>query len=722
MGVSTEQWRIRIGLFGGKKCKSRIKSISLLNSFSKLSALLTPFVIYLLLVIGNVELNPGPFPCKFCAAVPDTIASSLSHQQFHSKNSNFKFFCPAPECGNLSSCSFGTIRSHVSLAHPHTKHRPFLDQDVNCEPQPQCFKCEVCDYSSSVLWDLVQHLYVHLTSGVQIPKCPLFSDCDFQNPFKKKSTFQVHLSQYHKNWNPGARRRRRKDEEPTAGEHGNFEQALEDGCQEKNVPEAESGPSGRVPQEEFHDLSFLDDELVTEYIAKFYLQLYGAYFLPYDRIQEICNGLTFISEIMYARVKRLLTYKLQQLTVPEDDVNRICFKVMRADLLYGTHHKNLPGVASLTTDYLRKKYFQEHMGYKPPTEISLDHNNVDSDKKYQYVPIHETLEGVLQDLTVQKSIDESFCEQSTCNDLESNNDIVSNYTDGSLYKSEQHHAKETHIIMYQDGYNPVMNVLGSAKNKFKSLAVYFTIGNLKANLRSKVASKHLVMIIRESVMKIVGPKKCFEKLVENLKKLEETGISYKELLLKYGPLIHLWSLPYEQMHKMFKTICRLSRNFKNVEYTCAVRHQMHLAYLGTGLLFPEEQFETGSKLFLLMSHSGSMLNFLRNLNIGTNWTECKKLHVNGLIYQENDLLLLSTKEDGSILVGFIKIILTKGSQVQFILESFLSDYHSDYGVYQIPCQEGQYALVARDNLSYPVPQPTYNFQNLRSFSLKNKLF
>ncbi|KAK3911131.1 Glutamate 5-kinase [Frankliniella fusca] len=41
-------------------------------------------VICTLLAIGNIEANPGPFPCKICPIVPETIASSIRHQHYHS--------------------------------------------------------------------------------------------------------------------------------------------------------------------------------------------------------------------------------------------------------------------------------------------------------------------------------------------------------------------------------------------------------------------------------------------------------------------------------------------------------------------------------------------------------------------------------------------------------------------------------------------------------------
>jgi len=530
MGISVEQWRVCIGLFGSKRCRRQGLLVRKSSLGTLLFALLSALVISMLLVIGNVEMNPGPFACKLCSAVPETISSSLLHQQYHSKCKNFSFHCPSPNC-NITSKSFGTIRSHVSVFHNRTKHRSVPPSAAESPPD-HSFQCEVasCNFTAPILWELVQHLYIHFNEGVQVPLCPLASVCEFKHPFNKKSTFQSHLGQYQKDWNPLGRRKGRKSNEvnePLASTSGNIFNPMEQsGIEDLNSDSPNVGTNVFAHQEELEDSSFLDDDLVTEYIAKFYLQLYGAYFLPYDMIQEISNSLQFLSEVMHARTKRTLTTELKRLNVSDEEINLICYKVMQSDLLYATHHKNVPG-ASLTSDYLRKTYFQRNLGYNPPIEVSLDNNNLKSDKKYQYVPIKQTLETVVQDPTVEKQIEKSFAQHQS-----SSNQVLKNYTDGTLFKSEQHPTKEIHLILYQDGYNPVMNVLGSAKNKYKALAMYFTIGNLEPTSRSKIASKHLVMLIRESVMKVVGPKKCFERVIEDLKKLESYGITFKGEVIK----------------------------------------------------------------------------------------------------------------------------------------------------------------------------------------------
>ena len=61
---------------------------------------------------------------------------------------------------------------------------------------------------------------------------------------------------------------------------------------------------------------------------------------------------------------------------------------------------------------------------------------------------------------------------------------------------------------------------------------------------------------------------------------------YPELILRFGPLIRLWTLRFESKHTFFKQCARKLHNFKNLCATLAERHQLLQAYLGAGSLFP----------------------------------------------------------------------------------------------------------------------------------------
>lgn len=61
---------------------------------------------------------------------------------------------------------------------------------------------------------------------------------------------------------------------------------------------------------------------------------------------------------------------------------------------------------------------------------------------------------------------------------------------------------------------------------------------------------------------------------------------YPELIIRFGPLICLWTLRFESKHTYFKQCARKQRNFKNLCSSLVERHQLLQAYLNAGKLFP----------------------------------------------------------------------------------------------------------------------------------------
>ena len=60
---------------------------------------------------------------------------------------------------------------------------------------------------------------------------------------------------------------------------------------------------------------------------------------------------------------------------------------------------------------------------------------------------------------------------------------------------------------------------------------------------------------------------------------------YPALILKFGPLIRLWTMRFESNHSCFKRCVRKTQNLKNVCHTLAKNHQLLQAYLHSGSFF-----------------------------------------------------------------------------------------------------------------------------------------
>lgn len=74
-------------------------------------------------------------------------------------------------------------------------------------------------------------------------------------------------------------------------------------------------------------------------------------------------------------------------------------------------------------------------------------------------------------------------------------------------------------------------------------------------------------------------------------------VHYPRLIQKYGPLIRLWCMRFEAKHQYFKKIANSSRNFRNISWTLAKRHQMLQCYERCGEKgFESDNFEKYNKL------------------------------------------------------------------------------------------------------------------------------
>ena len=60
----------------------------------------------------------------------------------------------------------------------------------------------------------------------------------------------------------------------------------------------------------------------------------------------------------------------------------------------------------------------------------------------------------------------------------------------------------------------------------------------------------------------------------NLRPKHHYIVHYPDLIIKFGPLRHLWTLRYESKHRYFKNIVKHSKNYKNVSLMLGEKHQL----------------------------------------------------------------------------------------------------------------------------------------------------
>lgn len=67
-------------------------------------------------------------------------------------------------------------------------------------------------------------------------------------------------------------------------------------------------------------------------------------------------------------------------------------------------------------------------------------------------------------------------------------------------------------------------------------------------------------------------------------------IHYPQLIVKFGPLIHFWSMRMEGKHQYFKSLVHAMKNFKNTGLSLARKHQLFQAYILNGSLHNNVEF------------------------------------------------------------------------------------------------------------------------------------
>lgn len=100
-------------------------------------------------------------------------------------------------------------------------------------------------------------------------------------------------------------------------------------------------------------------------------------------------------------------------------------------------------------------------------------------------------------------------------------------TDGQSLESNQFSTEKPgclKLILYQDAFE-LVNALGSSKKKHKVIAVYLSVANLPAHVRSNTDHMSLVLLCGENDMKQFGFSRVFSEMFLDLNDLEKNGIT-----------------------------------------------------------------------------------------------------------------------------------------------------------------------------------------------------
>ena len=138
---------------------------------------------------------------------------------------------------------------------------------------------------------------------------------------------------------------------------------------------------------------------------------------------------------------------------------------------------------------------------------------------FQYVPLLNTLERLIQDPDIREEI-EAFPRRVRGNSLQED------FCDGKLFREHPLFSSDPlalQIIAYFDEVE-VCNPLGSHIKKHKLGIIFFTLGNVRPKLRSSLKAIHLVAVATSPVIDKHGLNRIMEPFISDLNILATHGV------------------------------------------------------------------------------------------------------------------------------------------------------------------------------------------------------
>lgn len=454
------------------------------------------------------------YACNVCDAAMQSVKSYVCHMRLHRNVGNVRFKCCVRKCPNTFA-TFAAFSTHLTRYHSSSKVESRFD---GCRDFNVSLRCALtfCDQRFAGTKNLINHLKMHLAESVDI-LCP-YVNC--MKKFSKKSSFTSHMSRLHPKLTFALLDSRHK-----------VNVSLETAA---DVSESNADLTSDVSG--FMDSSLGDDECdigdssldMTENfkrsLALFYLKLQTKLLIPASTVQLIVNEFNTVNAMNLEFLTTKTRLHLSTTGIEPEVINKMLREVMGSDLL---SHCNS---GDLRNDYMRKKFYKQHFNYVEPKPYFLGLDSTRKERFGQYVPIKSTILSLFKHSTVRNQF---------LNPLDKKPNVLSDIVDGSVLSTNKwfnSSPSTLQIILYQDAFE-LVNPLGSARKKHKLLAVYMTLANIYPYHRSTVDQMQLVLLCKESDLKLFGWKKILCPLIDDLKDIETTGINLFNDMVSKGSVV-----------------------------------------------------------------------------------------------------------------------------------------------------------------------------------------
>ena len=148
---------------------------------------------------------------------------------------------------------------------------------------------------------------------------------------------------------------------------------------------------------------------------------------------------------------------------------------------------------------------------------------------------------------------------------------------------------------------------------------------------------------------------------------------YPRAFLNNGPLIAIWAMRLESKHTFFKSVLRTAKNFKNVAFTCANRHQLaQVSYAFYGL-FSTNKHEIPDNAPMAsdvakITSDPALKAFYQELNEEAVIPNRVKIY--GTEFIIGKIIVIKKQDHGNLKVGLIKAISYFKNKISFAVVTF----------------------------------------------------
>lgn len=180
---------------------------------------------------------------------------------------------------------------------------------------------------------------------------------------------------------------------------------------------------------------------------------------------------------------------------------------------------------------------------------------------------------------------------------------------------------------------------------------------------------------------------------------------YPALILKFGPLIRLWTMRFESKHSYFKRCARNLKNFKNLCFTLSQRHQMLQAYLSAGSLGQGVLQVKDSSPFYVALYSQGIQDAVREFGFSEiNTKVTVEMSYKGTLYKKGQFLV--TGRD-SVNFGELGLILIKNDTIYFIVSIYNTEFIPYFHMYSVKKDNEEMCCLNINDLADFYPLPSY---------------